>query len=445
MERIAMVLGAGKSGINACRLLAKKGFGVRLYDGNVGLDIKSVREKCSDAEQLELVLGECTKEDLDGVELCVISPGIDLEQPVVKQVLARGIPLIGELELAYRNDKGTVIAITGTNGKTTTTALLGQILEEAGKDTLTVGNIGTAYTEEVCRSTNDSVSVAEVSSFQLETIDTFHPHISAILNITPDHLNRHKTMEAYVNVKFDITKNQTAEDFCILNYEDPFLQGADRRLAPKVYYFSSKRVLSEGAWLMGDDIMLNVDGHEQLVVDIHELNLLGRHNYENVMAAVLMAVSFGIPLESIRRTLKRFTAVEHRIEFSGEKNGVRFYNDSKGTNPDAAIQAIRAMVRPTVLIAGGYDKGNTYDEWIAACVGKVKHLILMGTTAQKIGETAKRYGIENISYVNSMEEAVALAKEKAKNGDAVLLSPACASWDMFKSYEERGRIFKSLI
>ena len=445
MERIAMVLGAGKSGINACRLLAKKGFGIRLFDGNTGLDSKSVRDKCADVEQLELVLGSCRDEDLDEVELCVISPGIDLEQPVVKQILKRGIPLIGELELAYRYDKGTVVAITGTNGKTTTTALLGQIMEEAGKNTLTVGNIGTAYTEEVDRSAEDSVSVAEVSSFQLETIDTFHPHVSAILNITPDHLNRHKTMETYVNVKFDITKNQGPEDFCVLNYEDPYLQGADRRLAPKVYYFSSMRTLSEGAWLMGDDIMLNVDGHEELVADIHELNLLGRHNYENVMAAVLMAVCCGIPLDSIRRTLKRFTAVEHRIEFSGEKNGVRFYNDSKGTNPDAAIQAIRAMVRPTVLIAGGYDKGSTYDEWLAACVGKVKHLILMGTTAKKIGETAERFGITAITYVNSMEEAMAVAKEKAENGDAVLLSPACASWDMFKSYEERGRIFKSLV
>ncbi len=445
MSKIALVLGAGKSGINACRLLAGKGYGIRLYDGNTGLDVKALRERLADVKDPVFVLGSLQPADLEGAELCVISPGIDLENEAVQAVRAAGIPIIGELELAWRYDRGSVIAITGTNGKTTTTALLGQIMEDAGKKTLTVGNIGIAYTEEVDRSSPDSVSVAEVSSFQLETIDGFHPHISAILNITPDHLNRHKTMENYVNVKFDVTKNQTAEDFCILNYEDPYLQGADQRLAPKVLYFSSKRELAEGAWLMGDDIMLSLGGKEELVVDIHELNLLGRHNYENVMAAVLMAASFGIPMESIRKTLKKFTAVEHRIEFSGEKNGVRYYNDSKGTNPDAAIQAIRAMVRPTVLIAGGYDKGGSFDEWIAACVGKVKHLILMGTTAKKIGETAARYGITAITYVNSMEEAVATAKEKAQSGDAVLLSPACASWDMFKSYEERGRIFKALI
>ena len=445
MDKIALVLGAGKSGINACRLLAKKGYGIRLYDDNTGLDVKAVMDKLEGAGEPELVLGALRPEDLAGVGLCVVSPGIDLTQPSVETVKAAGIPLIGELELAFRFDRGSVIAITGTNGKTTTTALLGQIMEDAGKNTLTVGNIGVAYTEEVERSTPDSVSVAEVSSFQLETIDSFHPHISAILNITPDHLNRHGTMENYVNVKFSVTKNQGAEDFCILNYEDPYLHGADKRLSPKVLYFSSKRCLEEGAYLLGNDIMLNIGGREHLVCDIHDLNLLGKHNYENVMAAVLMAVSFGIPMDSIRRTLKKFTAVEHRIEFSGEKNGVRFYNDSKGTNPDAAIQAIRAMVRPTVLIAGGYDKGGTFDEWIAACVGRVKHLILMGTTAHKIGETALRYGITEISYVNSMEVAVALAKEKAENGDAVLLSPACASWDMFKSYEERGRIFKSLV
>ena len=252
-------------------------------------------------------------------------------------------------------------------------------------------------------------------------------------------------MENYTAVKMGVTRNQTESDICVLNYEDARLRQQAEGLRAKVLFFSSKQRLTEGAFLEGGSIMLFLNGKEERVCGIQDLNLLGVHNYENVMAAVLMAASLGIPMDSIRRSLKEFKAVEHRIEFVAELGGVTYYNDSKGTNPDASIQAIQAMVRPTILIGGGYDKGGEYDEWMEACVGKIKLLILMGATAQKIGVTAERYGIPKIAYASSMEEAVKLAAEETEPGDAVLLSPACASWGMFPNYEVRGRVFKELV
>ena len=445
MDKKVLVAGAGISGMNACRLLLAKEQQVILYDGNAAKDPEELKASLGNAEGLEILLGELTAEDLAGVSLCVISPGISLEVPFVETIKQAGIPIWSEIELAYHYAKGELIAITGTNGKTTTTALVGKICEDYNPSTFVVGNIGNAYTKEALKTTDESITVAEVSSFQLETIVDFHPRVSAVLNITPDHLNRHKTMENYAAVKVNVAANQTAEDVCILNYEDERLRELAKNMGPKVLYFSSAREVEEGAYLDGEDIMLRLNGQLTKVCNIHDLNLLGRHNYENVMAAVLMTVSIGIPMDSIRKSLGEFQAVEHRIEFVAEKQGVTYYNDSKGTNPDAAIQAIRAMVRPALLIGGGYDKGGEFDDWIEACVGRVKLLILMGATAERIGKTAEKYGITDIVYVNSMEEAVALAAEKSVPGDAVLLSPACASWGMFPNYEERGRIFKELV
>ena len=445
MDKKVLVAGAGISGMNACRLLLAKEQQVILYDGNAAKDPEELKASLGNAEGLEILLGELTAEDLAGVSLCVISPGISLEVPFVETIRQAGIPIWSEIELAYHYAKGDLIAITGTNGKTTTTALVGKICEDYNPSTFVVGNIGNAYTKEALKTTDESITVAEVSSFQLETIVDFHPRVSAVLNITPDHLNRHKTMENYAAVKVNVAANQTAEDVCILNYEDERLRELAKNMVPKVLYFSSAREVEEGAYLDGEDIILRLNGQLTKVCNIHDLNLLGRHNYENVMAAVLMTVSIGIPMDSIRKSLGEFQAVEHRIEFVAEKQGVTYYNDSKGTNPDAAIQAIRAMVRPALLIGGGYDKGGEFDDWIEACVGRVKLLILMGATAERIGKTAEKYGITDIVYVNSMEEAVALAAEKSVPGDAVLLSPACASWGMFPNYEERGRIFKELV
>lgn len=440
-----LVLGAGISGINAGKLLTEVGRPVILYDGNKEKNEAELREQLGNPSDLTIVLGELTDEVLAQAGLCVISPGIPTDADFVMQVRTAGIPVWSEIELAYHYAKGRLIAITGTNGKTTTTALTGKICADYAESVFVVGNIGNAYTKEALKTKEESITVAEVSSFQLENIVNFHPQVSAVLNITPDHLNRHKTMECYTNVKLSIAKNQSPEDVVILNYEDDRLRAAAPEMMPRVLFFSSARELPEGAYLKGEEIFLALDGTVTRVCSIQNLNLLGRHNYENVMAAVLMAVSIGIPMDSIRHSLSEFRAVEHRIEFVEEKNGVAYYNDSKGTNVDAAIQAIRAMIRPTVLLGGGYDKGAEFDEWIQAFDGKVKQLILMGATARQIADTAAKYGVENIVFVDSMEEAVQTAAKTAEPGDAVLLSPACASWGMFPNYEVRGRVFKELV
>ena len=341
--------------------------------------------------------------------------------------------------------KFRLIGITGTNGKTTTTALLGEIMKNYFSDVKVVGNIGIPYTSVAADTTEETVTVAEISSFQLETAVEFRPEVSAILNITPDHLNRHHTMENYIAAKESITKNQTADDICVLNYEDEVLREFGAGLQTKVIYFSSARKLENGYYLDGTDICRAVDGKAEHICNVEELNLLGKHNYENVMAATAMADGFGVPLEKIKEVLVRFQAVEHRIEYVTEKRGVKFYNDSKGTNPDAAIQGIRAMNRPTLLIGGGYDKQSEYDEWIQAFDGKVKKLVLIGATKEKIAAAAKKCGFHDIVFADSLEEAIQICYDNAKDGDAVLLSPACASWDMFKSYEQRGDIFKEIV
>ena len=297
--------------------------------------------------------------------------------------------------------------------------------------------------------TDDTVTVAEISSFQLETIHDFCPDVSAILNITEDHLNRHHTMEEYIRVKELITGNQTKDQVCVLNYEDKVLrtfgESGQVKAPAKVVYFSSHRKLDNGFYLEGEDIYYAVDGQSTHVINVNELNLLGRHNYENVMAACAMSVNFGVPMDKIVEVLKIFQAVEHRIEYVTEKRGVKFYNDSKGTNPDAAIQGIRAMNRPTFLIGGGYDKQSEYDEWIEAFDGKVKKLVLIGQTAEKIENCAHRHGFMDTVRKDTFEEAIQYCYDNAKSGDAVLLSPACASWGMFPNYEERGRIFKEYV
>ena len=354
------------------------------------------------------------------------------------------IPVWGEIELAYAFGRGDVLAITGTNGKTTTTALLGEIMANYKESVFVVGNIGNPYTSIVPRTEESSVIVAEISSFQLETIHTFRPKVSAVLNITPDHLNRHHTMEAYVAAKERIAENQTKEDVCVLNYEDKLLREFGERTKAEVLYFSSKRKLKRGVYLDSGEIIIDL-GEKISLCSVDSLHILGTHNYENVMAAAAMAYAYGVPAEVIQKTVCQFRGVEHRIEFVAEKNGVAFYNDSKGTNPDAAIRGIQAMNRPTVLIGGGYDKDSTYEEWINAFDGKVKKLVLLGATRDKIAETARRLGFEDIVMADSFEEAFDKCVEYSRPGDAVLLSPACASWGMFKNYEERGDKFKELV
>ena len=442
-----LVVGSGKSGAAAAELLRKKGITFVLFDGNKDLDVTALIEKNPVFAGAEILLGELAPEDMARIDLVVLSPGVPTDLPMVNEPRNRQIPIWGEIELAYHFAKGRIIAITGTNGKTTTTSLVGEIMANYFDDVKVVGNIGIPYTSVAANTTEDTVTVAEISSFQLETTHEFAPEVTAILNITPDHLNRHHTMEEYIRVKELITSNQTKDQVCVLNYEDEVLRtfGESGQVKAKVVYFSSLRELSQGIFLRGKEIVLRAGEKEFVITTTDRLKILGRHNHENTMAAAAMAYYAGVPVENIKESVENFVAVEHRIEYVTEKNGVVYYNDSKGTNPDAAIKGIQAMDRPTLLIGGGYDKKSTYDEWIEAFDGKVKELILMGVTAPKIADCAKTHGFDKIKFVDSMEEAVSYIAGKAQDGEAVLLSPACASWGMFPNYEVRGDIFKDCV
>ncbi|MBQ8637924.1 MAG: UDP-N-acetylmuramoyl-L-alanine--D-glutamate ligase [Lachnospiraceae bacterium] len=446
MKKSVLVAGCGISGIGAAKLLLGAGESVILYDGNKQRDAEELRRKVGTEGELEIVLGDLTDEVISRVSFCVISPGIPTDVPFALQLKAAGIALWSEIELAYRYGKGTVIGITGTNGKTTTTSLTGAIMAAhfGSERTFVVGNIGTPYTERAMLMKDDSVTVAEISSFQLETAITFHPHVSAVLNVTPDHLDRHKTMECYTQVKESISANQTADDFCVLNYDDPALRAFGAVCPAKVVYFSSREQLEEGFCMDGTKLVYRHDKEEEVIGSVDEFHLVGRCNYENILAASAIGISMGVPMETVSRVAKAFLAVEHRIEYTVTKNGVRYYNDSKGTNPDAAIQGIRAMTTPTCLIGGGYDKGSEYDDWVKEFGTTVKYLVLIGQTKEKIAQCCRTYGFTNYEFAESMEEAVNKCAAHALPGEAVLLSPACASWGMFDNYEQRGRIFKEL-
>lgn len=443
-EKKVLVFGAGLSGIGACGLLANQGTEIILFDGNAKCDAESLRKQISDQYPVQIVLGAMSAPILDGVDLVILSPGVPTDLPEVKEIRRRGIPVWGEVELAYVCSRGTVLGITGTNGKTTTTALLGEIIKAYKDSVFVVGNIGTPYTKAALQTTEDSVVVAELSSFQLETIHEFHPHVSAILNISPDHLDRHHTMAQYIAAKENITRNQTAEDTCILNYEDEETVNLSKKIRADVLYFSSARKLNKGIYLEDGKIIYK-DQEEILICNTCDLNILGRHNYENVMAAVLMALVYGVPVDVIRKAVLNFKGVAHRIEYVREYHGVKYYNDSKGTNPDAAIRGLEAMKRPTILIGGGYDKEASYQDWIACFEGRVKKLILLGETREAIAKEAKASGFYDVILVDTLEDAVSECAREAVSGDAVLLSPACASWGMFRNFEERGDKFKELV
>lgn len=441
-----LVVGSGISGMGAVEALCHAGALPVLFDGNDKLSLEDVRSKLKPGMEAEIVIGILPKETAESIELVVLSPGVPTDTEFVEQFRERGIRIWGEIELAYELGKGRVIGITGTNGKTTTTTLVGEIMAAHFPDVDVVGNIGNPYTLTALDSTDETVTVAEISSFQLETVEKFKPDVSAILNITPDHLNRHHTMEAYVRAKEAIAMNQTKADVCVLNYDNCYTRSFGERCPARVVWFSSASKLEEGYWLKGDKIVKSVSGREEELLDIHrDMRLVGMCNVENVMAAMAIAEEMGVPMDTILSVVKGFRAVEHRIEFVATKAGVDYYNDSKGTNPDAAIQGIRAMSRPTVLIGGGYDKQSEYDDWIESFDGKVKWLVLIGQTREKIAECAKRHGFDRIRFADTFDECLKLCTALAEKGDAVLLSPACASWGMFPDYEVRGRLFKEYV
>lgn len=445
LEKKVVVVGAGKSGIGAISLLSTLGADITLFDGNEKADVDALKKQVAQYNVEKVYVGTLPDEVSDSTQMLVLSPGVPTDTEFVHKFRENGAVILGEIELGYQVAKGRLIGITGTNGKTTTTTLVGQIMEEYFGNTFVVGNIGNPYTLEAMKTNEDSVTVAEISSFQLETAVDFKPCVSAILNVTPDHLNRHHTMENYAAAKEAIAVKQTKEDTCVLNYENEYTREFGKRCPASVIYFSSATKLEEGYYLEGEDIVVAKNGQVTRLMNIHDMNLVGICNVENVMAAIAMSYAMGVPYENIVETVKRFKAVEHRIEFVATKRGVDYYNDSKGTNPDAAIQGIRAMSKPTVLIGGGYDKENEYDEWIESFDNKVKLLVLIGQTREKIAKCAKEHGFEKIVMADTFEEAMDICIKNAKEGDAVLLSPACASWGMFPNYEVRGQMFKEIV
>ncbi|MDD3569866.1 MAG: UDP-N-acetylmuramoyl-L-alanine--D-glutamate ligase [Lachnospiraceae bacterium] len=438
-----LVCGMAKSGISAAMLVNSLGADVTLQDIKKKEDMDDV--SYIENAGIKIYDGKNPDAIIADMDLVVVSPGIPTSLSFFEVAEKSGVRIISEVELSYFVTPCPIIAITGTNGKTTTTALTGGIIKKKYPKAAVVGNIGVPYSGKVKRLSEDDYVVAEISSFQLETAYEFHPHISAVLNITPDHLDRHKTVENYMHMKEKVFANQTSNDFVILNYDDEATRKMAEKTDAKTFFFSSSKSIDEGIYLKENDIIVKWGTFNEKVVSVNDLKVLGMHNYENVMAAVAISLCAGVCMKDIVSTLKEFGGVEHRIEFVKTVDGVDYYNDSKGTNTDAAIRGIMAMQKPCVLIGGGYDKGSEYDEWVEKFDGRVKHLVLIGKTAEKIENCCKMHSFNKISKCETFEEAVNLCRTLAVNGDCVLLSPACASWDMFKSYEQRGDIFKEIV
>ena len=440
-----MVAGAGRSGLNAVRLLQKAGFTPVLYDENAKLDKAALIEKL-EGNACEIILGELKEEDARRMQMCASSPGIPLTRPFAQVLRDAGVPIISEIALAYHFHKGRLIAVTGTNGKTTTTALVGHILRGFMDKVFVLGNIGHAWSDEALDTTDDSITVVEMSSFQMESLPMVDPEVSIITNITPDHLDRHGSMENYVDIKMKVTLSQKENEYLVLNRESAWMDRVVSRTKAQILWFSSVRELKEGCFLRDGEIILRwKDEPEEVICDTADLHLIGKFNYENVMGAVLITKAAGVPLEVIRKQVLSFTAVPHRMEYVCTKDGVDYYNDSKGTNVDSTVKALEIMTKPTVLIAGGFDKGADYSEMVEKFKGTVKYLILMGETAKAIAACTDKICPVPYCFVDSMEEAVKAAEEKAEPGDTVLLSPACASWDMYPNFEVRGEHFKRLV
>ncbi|HHX23423.1 MAG TPA: UDP-N-acetylmuramoyl-L-alanine--D-glutamate ligase [Thermoanaerobacterales bacterium] len=437
-----LILGLARSGIAAAIELIGLGAKVTASDMKPEKEIKDA--DLLKSHGVNIACGGHPLTLLNNCDLIVLSPGVPSDIKILDEARKRDIPIISELELGYWYCKAPIIAVTGTNGKTTTTTLIGEILKNDGKNITLAGNIGIPLVREVEKAENKDFLVVEVSSFQLENIMHFKPKISVILNISEDHLNRHKTFENYIETKAKIFENQTEEDYAILNYDDPIVRSLIKRIKCKTYLFSRKEEI-RGAYVKNGVIVIRENGKIYPVLKAEELGIKGSHNLENSLAAACVAWILRTNLNNLAETLKEFRGVEHRLEFVANIGGIKYINDSKATNPDAAQKAIEALEEPIVLIAGGYDKKSNYDDFIKSFSDRVKKLILIGDTADAIKATALNHGFSDIQKASSLEEAVKLASKAAIPGDVVLLSPACASWDMFESYEERGRVFKEAV
>lgn len=433
-----LVCGIARSGICASLMLKKLGANVTIQDLKSEEDIEQI--DTLKENNINLYLGKNPSNELiDTMDLMVVSPGLPTDLDFVKYASEK-IPVISEIELAYLVCKAPIIAITGTNGKTTTTSLLGHILKTY-KKTYVAGNIGVPFSYYALDIEKDSVVALELSSFQLETIKTFKPIIASVLNITEDHLNRHKTMVNYIKAKEKIFENQDKNDFLILNYDDLECRKMEPKAKSKVMYFSTKEQIKTGAYLK--DNYIYIDNYPFINTD--DIKILGEHNMENIMVAILMCLCYKVPVDIIINGLKTFKAVEHRIEYVTTKKGVDYYNDSKGTNPDATIKAISSMKKPTYLIVGGYEKNTDFLPMIQEFKNKIKKAVIIGDVKQRMAKDCDKLNFNDYIIKNSFLDAIEYCYENAKSGECVLLSPACASFDMFKDYEERGNVFKQYV
>ena len=440
-----LVVGMGKSGIAAVQAMLKLGAEVAVQDAKEAENVDKQLINFLAGKGVECYFHEIP-EHVENFDMLILSPGVNPELPFIREAEERGAEIIGELEIAYRIARGTFVAITGTNGKTTTTTLVGEIFKNAKRKTFVVGNIGVAVISKALEAEEDDWLVTETSSFQLQTTRYFKPAVSALLNITPDHLNRHHTMEEYGKAKAAIFRNQDENGYCVVNYDDKSCFALAKDCKAKVVPFSRKEELDFGAFLKGEILVIrNEKGEIIELCNRNALKIIGDHNVENCLAAAAICYFSGIAPEVITQTLVSFGGVEHRIEFAGELNGVKFYNDSKGTNVDAAVIALKAIKGKIILIAGGDGKGQEFDQLIRNFNGKVKRLVLIGRDGKLIADAARRLGFTDFIYGKDMDECVKIAFEAAEAGDTVLLSPACASWDMYDNFEQRGKHFKECV
>ena len=447
-KKRAVVFGMARSGIAAAKLLHMHGYDVTVNDKKTLEQFEGALDSLQALEKLHFALGMPVDPLLDACDLLVVSPGIPVAAAPVQKAIAMGIEVIGELELAYRLSRGNMVCITGTNGKTTTTTLTREIFANWGKKAFAVGNIGDPYSGAAMVATDDDQIVCEVSSYQCETISSFHPHVAAILNITEDHISRHGSMEVYYGLKERVFAHCTADDFVVLNYEDEITRGMAQRVQQaKVAWFSRLQPVSFGAFVRDGVIYFGAQDDAQPVCRADEVYIPGPHNLENALAATAIAMCAGVDAQTVAQTLRSFRGVEHRIETVRVLDGVTYINDSKGTNVDSTIKAIQTMTVPTVLILGGSDKKTDFTPMALEMLkGNIKAAVLIGDTAQQLSDTLAKVGFANVTMAGyDFARAIDAARAQAEAGDNVLLSPACASFDMFTDYENRGMIFKQIV
>jgi len=437
-----LVVGLGRSGVAAAIFLQERGARVTVSDTRTEAELQKEIPALLD-RGISLETGRHAERTFRDQDLIVVSPGVPSDQPQLQHARTLGIPVIGEVELACRFLQGKVIAITGSNGKTTTTTLVGEVLSKSGKKTLVGGNIGTPVISLAGQSSPESFVVLEISSFQLETIQQFRPWIAAILNITPDHLDRHGTFQAYVDAKARIFENQQGSDFAVLNADDATSAGLQSKLKGARYWFSRKQRVENGACLRNEQIVFLANGKETEVLPVSDIHLKGAHNLENVLAAVCIGMIAGCDPQQVRKAVSEFGGVEHRLEPVATLNGVSFYNDSKATNVDATIKALESFPGNIHIILGGKDKGSDYTVLVPLLRSRARAAYLIGAAAEKIKSHIQ--GATPLVYSGTLDRAVRQAFEAAAPGDVVLLAPACASFDQFENYEQRGRIFKALV